>query len=62
MTPATLEKLVWVLIYGGILAFCLGWFVARTDAAFGLVLQVAGAVGAVLGVVLIWRRSRIGKP
>ena len=54
----TLEKLVWLLIYGGLLLLCLAVFLRRSGAALGLALMLAGAVAVLLGVVLIWVRSR----
>ena len=57
MSNSALEKLVWVLIYGGLLVVCLGIFAKRADAAFGWALIAGGAVAAVLGAVLIYVRS-----
>jgi hypothetical protein len=57
MSNATLEKLVWVLIYAGLLTVCFGIFAKRNDAAFGWVLIAGGAVAAVLGAFLIYLRS-----
>lgn len=59
MKPQTMEKLVWVLMYGGIFLATLGYFVARTDENTGLVMQVAGGVAVAGGVLLIWLRSRV---
>jgi hypothetical protein len=57
MSNSALEKLVWALIYGGLLVVWLGIFAKRTDAAFGWTLIAGGAVAAVLGAVLIYVRS-----
>jgi O-antigen/teichoic acid export membrane protein len=62
MTTSTVEKLVWILIYGGLLVLSLSFFVARGDAAVGWVLGVIGAAAALAGVVLIWWRSRMTSP
>jgi hypothetical protein len=59
MTTRTLEKLVWVLIYGGLLLICLGVFVQRGDAALGWALAALGTAFAVAGVALIGVRSRM---
>lgn len=59
MKPQTVEKLVWVLVYGGIVLAALGYFVARADENMGLVMQLAGGVGVAAGVLLIWWRSRM---
>jgi hypothetical protein len=58
MTTATLDKLIWTLIYGGLLAVALGLSVQRTADAIGWGLVSAGAVAAVTGAVLVFVRSR----
>lgn len=60
MKPSTVEALVWVLIYGGLLLLCLGLFVARTDGSLGWLLVLAGGALAAAGVLLIYLRSRMG--
>lgn len=59
MKPNTVETLIWVLIYGGLLSLCLGFFVTRDDAALGGGLMLAGGVVAGIGVVLIFVRARM---
>jgi len=59
MRAATLDKLIWVFIYGGLLALCLGLFVRRDIASLGVGIMIGGAVVAALGVVLVWVRSRM---
>jgi len=58
MINAAMEKLVWVLIYSGLLLICLGVFLMRGDTIVGWVVVVAGALDAAAGAVLIWVRSR----
>ena len=59
MKNSTLETLVWVLIYGGLLVVGLGLAMQQQGAGVaGHVLVVAGGIVAALGVVLIWLRSR----
>ncbi|MCT6719185.1 hypothetical protein ACTJKQ_20990 [Acidovorax sp. 22279] len=58
-TLQRLQKLIWVLIYGGLLTLVLGIATARTDAATGWVLMVGGGVVAAVGVVLIAVRARL---
>jgi hypothetical protein len=58
MSNAALEKLVWVLIYSGLLLVCLGVFLMRGDTVVGWVIVIAGALDAAVGAVLIWVRSR----
>ncbi len=60
MKPSTVEALVWVLVYGGLLLLCLGLFVQRADGPLGTALMVAGGGIAAVGVVLIYVRSRMG--
>ncbi len=59
MKPSTTEKLVWILIYGGLLAVGLGISLQqRGSAALGWTLTVGGGIVAAAGVVLIWVRSK----
>ena len=60
MKPSTIEALVWVLVYGGLLLLCLGLFVQRADGPLGWLLVITGAALAAAGVVLIYLRSRMG--
>lgn len=54
------ERLVWILLYGGLLAVSLGLFVLREGETFwGWLLIGKGAIVAVVGAVLIWVRSRM---
>ncbi len=59
---ARLHSLIWVLIYGGLLALVLGLFVQRTDEAAGWTLLVGGSVLAAAGFVLIYVRSKMKVP
>jgi len=56
-----IEALVWVLLYGGLLAVVLGVFVARQDggATIGLALWIGGGLAAAGGAALIVLRSRM---
>ena len=58
-TLQRLQKLIWVLIYAGLLTPVLGIATARTDASTGWVLMVGGGVVAAVGVVLIAVRARL---
>jgi len=60
MKTSTVEALVWVLVYGGLLLLCLGLFVLRTGGQLGWPLVLAGGATAVAGAVLIYIRSRMG--
>lgn len=54
-----LHKLIWTLIYGGLLTLILGIATARTDEALGWGLAVGGAVLAAVGAALIAVRARL---
>ena len=58
-TLQRLHKIIWALIYGGLLTLVLGIATARTDASTGWVLMVVGGVVAAVGVVLIAVRARL---
>jgi uncharacterized membrane protein HdeD (DUF308 family) len=54
-----LERTIWTLIYAGLLAVVLGVFMDRGGSAAGVTVSVVGAAVAVVGVVLIFVRSRM---
>jgi hypothetical protein len=54
-----LQKLVWFYIYGGLLSIVIATFVRRTDASTAWWMTAVGAGLVVLGVVLIYVRSRL---
>ena len=58
MTNATLDSVIWVLIYGGLLVAGLGWVLTGDAALHGGLLVVVGLAAAAAGVVLIFVRSR----
>ena len=58
MSNAALEKLIWVLIYGGLLLLCLGLFIGRQDVGFGWAVGLVGAATAFAGAVLVAVRAR----
>jgi hypothetical protein len=59
MKTSTVEKLIWVLLYGGLLVLSLSVFVARRTDMLGALLTLAGGVATVVGVALVWLRSRM---
>jgi hypothetical protein len=59
VSTAALEKLIWILIFGGLAVLGLGFAVERSDAVFGWSLVVAGGIAAVVGALLVVVRSRI---
>ena len=58
-TIARLDKLIWVLIFGGLFVLILGLATRPAAPATGWTLAVAGGVLAAVGIVLIWVRSRL---
>ena len=59
VSTARIAVLTWVLIFGGMLTLALGLVVARTDAGLGMGIAVVSLAAIVLGVVLVWLRSRM---
>lgn len=59
MRAATVEKLIWIAIYGGIIVATLGLAVQRGDPLLGWVLVIAGALGTLAGAALVVVRSRM---
>ena len=56
---ARLHKIIWTLIFAGLLAIILGIFVGKTDDAIGWIMIVAGGVMTVVGAILIYVRSTL---
>ena len=54
-----IQLLIWVFIYGGLLAIVLATFVARTDEGTAWWMTLTGGVFVVVGAVLIYVRSRL---
>ncbi|MCY7318658.1 MAG: hypothetical protein LH617_08000 [Ramlibacter sp.] len=59
-TKARLDRLIWILIYGGLFAVVLGYASRESAATTGWTLMVVGGSLSAVGVVLIWVRSRLG--
>ena len=56
---AKLHKIIWSLIFGGLLLVILGIFAGRTDTSIGWMMVAAGSVLTTVGAVLIYVRSTI---
>ncbi|MES2946168.1 MAG: hypothetical protein V4772_25140 [Pseudomonadota bacterium] len=54
---ARLHKIIWILIYGGLLTATLGFFVQKSDDAIGWSMVACGGLVAVAGFALIYVRS-----
>ncbi len=59
MSPAKIDTWIWVLLYGGLLALCLGVFVLKGGGMLAWPLVVVGVLAVVLGCVLIVVRARM---
>jgi hypothetical protein len=59
MSKQRLETLTWVLIYGGLLVLCLGWFASGEGQGWGTATMIGGGAVAAIGAVLILVRSRM---
>jgi uncharacterized membrane protein HdeD (DUF308 family) len=56
---ARLHKIIWTLIFGGLLTLIIGLSALKLDSITGWSLVLAGALLAVAGVVLIYVRSKM---
>ena len=56
---ARLETLIWILIYGGLLTLIVGAFMGHSEEGTGGEVMVVGVLLAVVGLVLIYVRSRL---
>ena len=55
-----IEKLIWILIYGGLFAMLAGAIAHDSSGTAGKTLVVLGGIVAAAGVVLIYVRSKMG--
>jgi hypothetical protein len=58
-TLVQIERLIWVLIYGGLFVLILGLVFLSAEPAAAWSMIVLGGCVAAAGVVLIWVRSRL---
>jgi hypothetical protein len=58
MSNATIDKLVWVLIYAGMFVAGLGVWLMEQHQTVGWTMFICGAGLVAAGAVLIWVRSR----
>jgi hypothetical protein len=59
MKTSTIEALIWILVYGGLLVLAWGLSVQRSADALGYGLIVGGGFTAAIGFALIYVRSRM---
>jgi len=62
MKSSTIDVLIWVYIYGGLLVAGWGLSVQRSSNGLGLSLIVGGGLVAAIGFLLIYIRSRMKNP
>ena len=53
-----LERIIWPLVYGGLLALVLGYFTETTQGADASGLYAVGSIALAMGVVVFYLRSR----
>ncbi len=53
-----LERVIWPLVYGGLLALVLGWFTDNTQGADATGLYAVGSIALAMGLVAFYWRSR----
>ncbi len=62
LSTARIQLLTWLLIYGGLLALALGAALRREGALLAWSVIAGGAAVTVVGIVLVWVRSRMADP
>ena len=53
-----MERVIWPLVYGGLLALVLGWFTENTQGADATGLYAVGTIALVMGLAVFYLRSR----
>ena len=61
VSAAKVGALIWVLIFGGMLMLALGLVVRRADADLGWGIALVSTGAIVLGILLVWVRSRMNE-
>jgi len=56
------DKTVWSLIFGGLLVLGPGFALLRADEPWGWLVVAAGGAATLVGVVLVYVRSRMPDP
>ena len=54
-----MERMVWLLIYGGLLSIVIAHFLGETDEILAHTMRILGLAAVVAGGVLIYVRSRL---
>ncbi len=53
-----LERIIWPLVYGGLLALVLGYFTETTQGADASGLYAVGSIALAMGLIVFYLRSR----
>jgi hypothetical protein len=53
-----IERIIWPLVYGGLLALVLGWFTESSQGADASGLYAVGSIALAMGLVAFFVRSR----
>jgi hypothetical protein len=53
-----LERVIWPLVYGGLLALVLGWFTENTQGGDATGLYAVGCIALAMGLAAFYWRSR----
>ena len=53
-----MERVIWPLVYGGLLALVLAWFVETTQSEDATGLYAVGSLALAMGLVVFYLRSR----
>ncbi len=62
LVAGRLHLLIWALIYGGLLVGAVGIALQRAGAGYGWAIVACSALAVIVGVVLVWVRSRLPEP
>ena len=54
-----MERMVWLLIYGGLLSIVIAHFLGETDEILAHTMRILGLAAVVAGGVLVYVRSRL---
>jgi uncharacterized membrane protein HdeD (DUF308 family) len=54
-----MERMIWALIYGGLLSIVLGYFIDQQEAQDATLFYNLGGLAVVGGVVMVFIRSRL---
>jgi urea transporter len=52
-----MERVIWILIYGGLLTLVLAWFTENTQATSATGLYAVGGVAVAIGLAVFYMRS-----